>query len=101
LTVSGLANGITKTTTITVKVSTPQVTVTIGSLHDVYVGYPVTTAATATVAPLPGGYSASDLVATWSYDTDYIDYSLTGADDDWDDATDGSTAVVALNGALV
>ena len=107
LTVSGVANGVTRTTTVTVKVSAPTVTVTIGQLNSpsigqmnvVYAGVPCTGTATASVDPLPGGYSASQLVATWSYDTAYIDYSLTGADDDWDDAADGSTAAVSLNGA--
>lgn len=100
LTVSGVANGLTRIATVTVKISDPQVTVTISNLQDVYVGSPVTATATASVDPLPGGYSASDLVATWSpYTTAYIEYSLTGTDDLWNDPGDGSTAGVTLNGA--
>jgi len=100
LTVSGVANGLTRIATVTVKISDPQVTVTIGDLQDVNVGSPVTATATASVDPLPGGYSASDLVATWSpYTTAYIEYSLTGTDDLWNDPGDGSTASVTLNGA--
>ncbi len=101
LTVSGVADSIIRTTTFSVDVdnTTPVVTPTFGNLQDVYVGIPATATATATVAPLPGGYSASDLVATWSYQTSYIDYSLTGADGTWNDPGDSSTASVALNGS--
>ena len=99
LTISGIAAGITRTTALTVMASDPQVTVTMGSLQDVYVTIPATTTATASVNPLPGGYSSSDLIATWSYSTAYIEFSATGTDDLWSDPGDGSTAVVTLNGA--
>lgn len=99
VTVAGLANGITRNTTVTVNVTVPQVTVTIGNLQDVYVGVPASTSATASMSILPGGYSASQLTASWSYGTIYISYSATGNDETWADPGDGSTASVTLTGA--
>ncbi len=77
----------------------PQVTVTIGNLGDVYVENPVTSTATASVAPLPNGYQASDLTPHWSYHTIYIVYSDTGNDETWVAPPDSTTAAVTLNGA--
>ena len=107
LTVSGVANGVTHSLTITVKVTTPQVTATIGKItspglsqpNNVYASVPCTATASASADPLPGGYSASQLVANWSYSTIYLAYSKTGNDETWVTPSDNSTASVTLNGA--